>query len=397
MRKKHFLALLLTLLIVFGSPAIVSAESAQTMNSNVFSPEMPEYELPEEIGKGSNCQMKGTIRCAANMKITKVVLMIDGKAFKETKNSSCSFDLSKFHSNTFAGLKEGTYKLEIVAYSGFLKCVVASASIKVTSSFSASISGYIPPSKIALGCSYTLKGKITAASEILKVAVLIDGKVKAEAVCGSKTFSMSKIDSKIKFETLGAGEHTIKIVAYGKHGGSKTVAEHKFKVTNISFGPGTKERSVSEKSLAVINHILKNASVKSCKITKTEKSPYEQACEIYYNCSKSGGVKKQKEVCGPNDKKVIEVFEKEKAKPNGLRGEALIEKMMQKICELGSGNVSKLCADNKKVNVFQISYGSVSNKTSFKKALTEYEKNNKGTFCFKDKPENSCFHIEIKQ
>ena len=298
MRKKHVLALMLTLLIVFSSTPNVNAESAQTMNSDAFT---------------------------------------------------------------------------------------------------ASISGYTPPSEVLIGNTYSLKGNITSSSEISKVTVFIDGAVKGSVNCSTKSFPMSSIDAKVKFAVLTAGQHTIKIVAYGKNGDSAVVAEHKFKITNIIFGSDAKKSAVSEKSQEIISLILKNASLKTCKITSTARSPYEQAVAMYQNCNKTGGVKKQKAIYGPNGDKVIEVFEKEKAKKNGLRGDALIEKMMNKIIEIGPGKVSKHCGDSKKINVFDIGYGSLSNKAAFKKALTEYEKKNKSTFYFIDEPANSCFHIEIKQ
>ena len=395
MRKKHVLALILTLLIVFSSTPNVNAESSQIMSSAAFGVKLANYTYPVQINKGTTFQMKGTITSVNKEKITKVCLLIDGKVIQQVSNDSDTFDLKKISQSVFSVLKEGTYKLEIAVYNGSSKCITGTVQFKILPAFSAVISGYTPPSEILIGNGYSLKGKITSASDISRVTVVIDGVIKGEVSCNTKSFSMSSIDAKVKFGTLEAGQHTIKIVAYGKYGGSKTVAEHKFKVTNIIFGSDAKKSAVSEKSLEIISQILKNASVKSCKITSTVRTAYEQAEAMYDNC-RSSGVQSQYDIYGSNGSKVIKVYEDEMKKSGGLRGTALIKEMEKKIIQIGIDKFNH-CGDHTKLNVIDIGYGSISNKTAFRKALNDYMKKNSKTFYFIDEPKNSCFHLEIKQ
>jgi len=123
----------------------------------------------------------------------------------------------------------------------------------------------------------------------------------------------------------------------------------------IRFGAKARSDVVADSSLDVLRQVLSSAGLKKATITSTARSAEDQARAMYNNLIGTGkgqGVKAQNRLYARPGRKVIAVFVK-LAKEKKTADE--IQKgMLDKIIELGPGNVSRHCADPSKLNVIDI-------------------------------------------
>lgn len=158
----------------------------------------------------------------------------------------------------------------------------------------------------------------------------------------------------------------------------------------IVFSPDAKKEVVSTYTLTVLEEILTKAQLSGVTITSTSRTVEDQA-RIMFNNIRSKGVDNQKELYGPNGDKVIDVYVA--AKKDGKTDQQIIGLMVDKINELGPGNVSKHIADPQKLNVIDIAPSSITNKSAFVQAVNADKRVSK----FLTPPADPAYHLEIPQ
>jgi RHS repeat-associated protein len=148
---------------------------------------------------------------------------------------------------------------------------------------------------------------------------------------------------------------------------------------NILFSNANMHKTVSEYTLKILSEILHESNNESALITSTIRTPEDQV-RIMFNNIKTYGVEHQKRLYSYNGDKVIEQY------PNK-------DLMLEKINEIGSQNISRFCGDFNKINVIDISPGSIKNKTEFIQQI----KRNPNIDKFIYPPKDPAIHIEIIQ
>lgn len=154
-------------------------------------------------------------------------------------------------------------------------------------------------------------------------------------------------------------------------------------------GQTSNEGSLSKKTKAILKEVGKLSKNFDIYITSTARNTYDQARIMYENCSKPGGVAKQKEIYANPGDKVIDVYVNEK-KLGKSKMDTIIA-MENKIKDLGPSNVSKHIADFTIMNTLDISYTKLSNKNDFLSEIKKREELDKVLI------ENECYHIQINQ
>ena len=163
---------------------------------------------------------------------------------------------------------------------------------------------------------------------------------------------------------------------------------------SIKFGPKANQAVVSVHTLGVLTEILSKASLNSCLITSTSRTPADQARIMFNNIVKEGVVK-QKALYKAPGKAVIDEFVK--AKKAGKNGVEIKAAMEAKIRAVGPASVSRHCADPAILNVVDIAPSSLTNTSAFDKATRAAV--TKGTVSKFLTPANNdpAFHLEIPQ
>ncbi|MBU2997495.1 hypothetical protein KO500_13685 [Cellulophaga baltica] len=153
-------------------------------------------------------------------------------------------------------------------------------------------------------------------------------------------------------------------------------------------GETSTESSLSEKTKNILKEEGEASGNFNIHITSTARTPYDQARIMYENC-KSTGASVQKGIYASSGDQVIDVYT---AEDNlGKSKEEVIEKMEDKILEIGPSTVSKHLADPEVMNTFDVSYGNLTDKTNF------WDEMEKRSELDKILEENSCYHIQINQ
>lgn len=138
------------------------------------------------------------------------------------------------------GLKKGTalpagnYVFKVIS-----EGVTATKEFTVTDpTVNVAITGYTPPTTLKLGSSYSLKGTIKADTPLKTVRVVVKdisttkSEIDVSKSAGSKTtYSLSSIDSSVKFGSLTEGEKRIYILVTTTSGVVVTAAQSDFEVT----------------------------------------------------------------------------------------------------------------------------------------------------------------------
>ena len=126
------------------------------------------------------------------------------------------------------------------------------------------------------------------------------------------------------------------------------------------LGAARGQEVVAASSLEVLRDVLRAAGLSKAEITSTARTAEDQARAMYENLvgkGKGQGVKAQYDLYGPTGDKVVDSFVELSKK--GLSAADIKEGMRKKIEELGPANVSRHCADPKKLNVFDVAPSSI--------------------------------------
>lgn len=158
----------------------------------------------------------------------------------------------------------------------------------------------------------------------------------------------------------------------------------------IKFGKNAREDFVSSNARKVIEEILQAAGLTSCLVTSTARTPAAQARAMFNNIVATS-VAKQKALYAAAGDMVIDAYvEAKKAGKTSVQIKAAME---AKIIAIGPAKVSRHCADPTKLVVVDIAPSSISNKSSFEKAVRAEKRVNK----FLLPPADPAYHLEIPQ
>lgn len=194
------------------------------------------YNYPTTIKVGSSYSIKGTIK--SNYKITKVTVKVVNSSGKTVLSASASpnstsYSIAKLDSKIkFGSLSAGTYTYKVTATDTKKSKTLVSKTFKVRS---LTISSYNYPTSIKKGSSFSIKGTVKSSYKITKVTVKVvdsDGNtvLSASAKPNAKSYSIKKLDSKIKFGKLSKGTYTYKVIATDTKTSSVTLLSKSFKV-----------------------------------------------------------------------------------------------------------------------------------------------------------------------
>ncbi len=144
----------------------------------------------------------------------------------------------------FGSLPAGTYTYRVWAkdMNGNSKTLVCKTfTVKgSSSSFKGSISSYNYPTSLTQGSSFSIKGTVTCSTGLYSVKVgvkdvdtgeWVDTATVTKYLSGKTSFSISTVDSSIKFGSLPAGTYTYRVWAKDINGNSKTLVCETFTVT----------------------------------------------------------------------------------------------------------------------------------------------------------------------
>lgn len=238
-RKRSLIVFIITTLLLVSSQSAVFAASGPSVSG---------YNTPSTISQGSKYTIKGKIKSSKKIKkVTVGIAKANGKwtSYKYTNKrvNSKSFSLSKAAKTLkFNKLKKGTYYYKVTASTsnGKTKTLI-NQPFTVTDPPNKpgkiTLSGVSEPSKQIEGKPFSVKGKITTSKKIKTVvAGVVDRNgnwtpVKASKTVNATTFKLKKVDSKLKFGTLGEGDYFYRIDVYTT-GGHKTVLNKPFTVVS---------------------------------------------------------------------------------------------------------------------------------------------------------------------
>jgi RHS repeat-associated protein len=147
------------------------------------------------------------------------------------------------------------------------------------------------------------------------------------------------------------------------NGMAKDIWENEGLPTNevsVNYSKSANPNTVSDYSMSVIIDVMNASGNTSIQINSTSRTPEDQA-RVMANNVTSQGMVSQKALYGTNGDKVLDLYPNQKA-------------MVNKINELGPGNVSKHCADPSIMNVIDISSnnGGIKNPMGFSKAAQNH-------------------------
>ena len=182
------------------------------------------------------------------------------------------------------------------------------------------------------------------------------------------------------------------------------VAEGGGNYTNTITLQGVKQSDVSDYSAEVVNDAMNGIGDKNISVSSGKRTSKEQA-EIMYKNSEQQGSGSQFALYGPNGDKVIQTyinlkyasFEKvstpeRTAKTLNLSAATIKSAMELQIDNLGPGSVSRHCANDPNMNVFDIAPSSVSNVQSFQNKLSTDNR----VFKLIKYPKDPGIHVVIK-
>ncbi len=204
------------------------------------------YSVPGNLYKGTAVTLKGKVVSTTKLTYVRVGIRTKKGKWISGKNVTVNPKKKKFNIKTvdtkikFGKLKAGTYYYTVTAKnsSGSVATVI---NRKVTVS-QMKVKSYTKPSYYMVkGRSFTLKGTVTSKFKMKKVRVGIvttAGKWKSgfnKAVNPkSKKFSISKVDTSIKFGKLSTGTYRYVIYALDNKGKGRTLVSKTFKVVSPS-------------------------------------------------------------------------------------------------------------------------------------------------------------------
>lgn len=163
------------------------------------------------------------------------------------------------------------------------------------------------------------------------------------------------------------------------------------RIIEVRFASRARKESVTEYSLSVLKDILGKSGLSEVLISSTSRDPYNQARVMYDNLERYG-VDHQKRLYGRYGDKVIDVYAAIRVVA-GLDREKTIQKMKDKVVEVGPTNVSRHAANPRVLNVFDVAPSSIKNHQAFEKNV----QNDPRVKTFFMPPKDPGYHLEIPQ
>lgn len=159
----------------------------------------------------------------------------------------------------------------------------------------------------------------------------------------------------------------------------------------VEFREGVNHEGVTAQSIELLKLLGAASGNSRIEVSSVARTPYEQARVMYDNCV-SLGPASQYALYARSGDKVIAVYER--AVKAGKGKAAAIRAMQDEILEIGPSKVSKHCVDTAIMNVFDIPFGSITNKKEFRRMLNRCAPYPVSRYL--DENRNNCFHIEMK-
>lgn len=134
----------------------------------------------------------------------------------------------------------------------------------------------------------------------------------------------------------------------------------------IRFGANAVESAMSAVALTVLKDVLKAAGETSATVTSTARTAADQARAMYNNLVGSGkgqGVEAQRKLYGASGRLVIDEFVR--LKDEGKTAAEIKQGMTDKITAIGPAKVSRHCADQSKLTVFDVGPRSIKDHKKF--------------------------------
>ncbi len=215
------------------------------------------YNVPSTLALGKSFSIKGTVK--SNYKITSLTVGIynaNGGAVstKTVSPNATSYSIANVDKYIIFGKAgAGTNYYKITATDTKTTKTLVNQKYKVSGGSSAastlSLSGYNVPPTLAVGKSFSIKGKVTSNYKISSVTVGIynsnGGAVSTKTVKpGSTSFNIATVDANIKFGAAKAGTNYYKIVATDAKQ-TKTLLNHAYSVTGGSSSSSASTLKIS--------------------------------------------------------------------------------------------------------------------------------------------------------
>lgn len=187
------------------------------------------HKVPSILKQGKGFAVKGTVN--SNYKISNVtVAVVDaaGNAVisKSVNPGAKSYKLSKLDSKIkFGKLGPGSYRYRISATDKMIAVTLVDSPFSVTGKAAAApaastltIKSYRVPSSISKGKGYSIKGTVKSNKKIKKVKVQVvdeagNVRLSATAKPNAKSYSIKRLDKKVKFKKLDRGTYYYRVSA----------------------------------------------------------------------------------------------------------------------------------------------------------------------------------------
>jgi hypothetical protein len=244
--------------------------------------------VPQNYYYGTKFAAKGRITAAYKLKSVKVGLTsTKGKFVKSYYISKTpkktSFDVSAEAAKiNFAKVPAGTYYYRVWVQDEKGNSETFADQKFTVSQFT--LTGANKPGTLTQGTSYSISGKVTSAFKIASIRIgAVDSEdkwvsgVNASAKPKAKTYSISKVDSKIKFGKLAKGSYKYRISVTDSNGITKNIVNKTFKVKAAA----TTTEDDSSQDYYTVNNGGKILSYNHTLFEQIGKQPYSGPCGGY--------------------------------------------------------------------------------------------------------------------
>lgn len=216
------------------------AESTFTVKKADTGLKITDYTAPTELTVGNYFIIKGKI--TSDTKITNVKIGVYNASGKEVIGASASPNKTSYNLSAldwkvkFGKLSEGSYTYRVTATNSIgTKTLVEQTFTEKQPVSEMKLTSYTAPNSLTVGNYFILRGYITSNTTIKSVTAGVydsSGKqvIGYTAHPNTKSYSLAKLDMKVKFGKLSAGSYTYKVIAEDACG-TQTLLSHTFTET----------------------------------------------------------------------------------------------------------------------------------------------------------------------
>ena len=281
--KTKLLSVLLTLMLVvscsFAFAGTSRAASASISASGIT--------YPAHLYFGTGFVVKGRVSSGVRLTEVKVgVMTTAGKwktgYYKRVNPKTASYDLNRLDSAVpISKLASGTYYYTVYAKnSGGRTATLLKKQFTVSY---ISTSGASKPTTLKKGSGFVIRGTVSSTYKLAKLHAgirksngsWIDGK-HFKVSPGSSKYSLSKMDSKIKFGSLAKGTYYYTVTARDAYTGAKRVINQRFTVA-----AAVSRSTTNTSSAGTLSAAGRTLSYKSAVISSIGRQPVSGPCGIY--------------------------------------------------------------------------------------------------------------------